>query len=401
MNAPPRPAPAVREQLSRYRSLYQSELYEQVLPFWLRHSLDPECGGYFNCLDEDGSVYDTRKHVWLQGRQVWMMSKIHNRHHGPGQDSPCLKAARLGADFLRRHARAGDRVYFSLTREGAPLSLQRKMFAECFYVMALAEFARASGDESARAEAHQLFARVQDYARQPALLGRPVFDNGQPATSELAVPMILLNLIAELNGPDGQAHADVAQWCVRQIDLHYRPELKLVLETVGADGTPLDTIEGRLLNPGHAIECGWFLLDHAVRTGNPELRQKALHMIDWSFDLGWDTREGGFFYFLDRRGYSPTQLEWSMKLWWPHCEALVALLMAYRETGEPRYFQRFQQVHDYTFAHYPDHRHGEWYGYLDRHGQVNQRFKGGPYKGCFHVPRALYLVLEILKGMVA
>jgi N-acylglucosamine 2-epimerase len=393
------PDAAIRRTLRDYRALYHAELYERVVPFWLNHSLDREYGGYFNCLDEDGSVYDTRKHVWLQGREVWMMSRLHHHHHRPGEDSPYLQAARLGADFLRRHARFGDRCYFSLLRDGKPLSAQRKMFSECFYVMALAGYARASGDDTARAEAHQLFGRVRDYARNPALLGRPVYANGQPATSELAVPMILLNLVQELNGPDRHDYADVSAWCVQQIDRHYRPELRMVLETVGEDGAPLDTIEGRLLNPGHAIECGWFLLNHAVKTGRADLRQKALNMIDWSFDLGWDARDGGLFYFLDRSGRSPVQLEWSMKLWWPHNEALIAFLMAYQVTGEAHYLRRFQQVHDYAFARFPDRKHGEWYGYLDRRGEVTHRFKGGPYKGFFHVPRCLHLVHEMLYSM--
>ena len=383
-----------RAALARLRVQYHAELYDNVLPFWLKHSPDREFGGFFNCLDEDGSVYDTRKNVWLQGREVWMMAKLHNRHHRPGQDSPYLQMARLGADFLRQHARFGDRCYFSLLRNGQPLFAQRKMFSECFYVMALAEYARASGDATARAEAHYMFGKVQEYARNPALLGRPAYDNGLPATSELAVPMILLNLIEELNGPDENGYAEVSAWCVQQIDKHYRPELKMVLETVGQDGTPMDTIEGRLLNPGHAIECGWFLLNYAIKTGHTELRQKALNMIDWSFDLGWDTKYGGIFYFLDRSGRSPTQLEWNMKLWWPHNEALIAFLMAFRATGEARYLARFQQMHDYAFAKFPDPRHGEWYGYLDRHGEVTHRFKGSPYKGCFHLPRALYLALE-------
>ena len=391
--------PEQRQQLEQYQAIYHRELYDNILPFWLKNSLDQECGGYFNCLDEDGSVYDTRKNVWLQVREVWMLSKLHNRHHKPGEDSPYIQAARLGADFLRKHARFGDRCYFSLTREGRPLFAQRKMFSECFYVMGLAEYARASGDATALAEAHFMFGKVQEYAKNPVLLGRPVYDNGLPATSELAVPMILLNLIEELNGPNGSGYEDVSAWCVQQIDKHYRPELKLVLETVGADGTPLDTIEGRLLNPGHAIECGWFLLNYAVKTGNADLRQKALNMIDWSFDLGWDTKYGGIFYFLDRSGRSPAQLEWNMKLWWPHNEALVAFMMAYRVTGEPRYLQRFQQVHDYAFAKFPDRKNGEWYGYLDRHGDVTHRFKGSQYKGFFHVPRALYLVLEELKAL--
>ena len=112
-------------------------------------------------------------------------------------------------------------------------------------------------------------------------------------------------------------------------------------------------------------------------------------MVEWSFTKGWDAKEegGGLLYFMDVDGYSPTQLEWSMKLWWPHCEALVAYSLLYRHTRDYRHLRRFLQVMDYTLGKFSDPEHGEWFGYLDRAGRVSQRFKGGPYKGCFHVPR--------------
>ncbi|MCC5877606.1 MAG: AGE family epimerase/isomerase [Candidatus Sumerlaeia bacterium] len=389
-------------QLQSYQSQYHSELYEHVLPFWLKHSIDPLHGGFFNNLDRDGKVYDTKKHMWLQGRQVWMMSHIHNDLHGPGGESEYLKAAKAGATFLRNHARVADnprRVYFSLHRDGSPHFLQRKMFSECFYVMAMAEYARATGDEGAREEANELFEAVMDYAKDPSLLGRPVYPASTP-TIDLAVPMILLNLVDELNGPGGSGHEDICEWCVGQIRKHVRPELKLVLECVGADGNPVDTPEGRLINPGHAIEAGWFLMNYGKRKGDASLIKMALEMIDWSFDFGWDKEHGGIYYFLDREGYSPIQLEWSMKLWWPHCEALVAFIMAYEETGDSQYLEKFRTVHDYSFEHFSDKKHGEWFGYLDRMGNVTHRFKGGPYKGCFHVPRALFLVEKTLGSIL-
>jgi N-acylglucosamine 2-epimerase len=383
--------------IENYRQKFHAELYENVLPFWMKNSLDHEYGGYFNCLDRDGSVYDTRKHIWLQGREVWMMSKIHNTVGEKGGTSPFLEAATLGANFLRKHARTKEnRVYFSLTREGKPHFMQRKMFSECFYVMAMAEYARAMGDASARKEARTLFDAVLKYAKDPSLLGKPVYKGGK-ATSELAVPMILLNLVEELRDPGEQIYQDVEKWCVKRIDLHYRPDLKLVLETVGADGELLDTPEGRLVNPGHAIECGWFLLSYAQRSKNAALATKALNMIDWSYDYGLDREFGGIYYFLDRTGRSPLQLEWQTKLWWPHCEAMVAFIMAYQHTGDPRYFTLFEEVMDYSFNHFKDPRFGEWFGYLDRRGDVSQRFKGGPYKGCFHVPRSLFLVEKVLR----
>jgi len=384
------------ERVRALRAKFHSELYDNVLPFWLTNSLDREHGGFFNCLDRDGSVYDTKKHIWLQGRQVWMMSKVHNTVAAGKSESQYLDAAHLGARFLRKNARTKDnRVYFSLTREGKPHFMQRKMFSECFYVMAMAEYARATGDKSARKEARCLFESVLEYAKDPSLLGRAVYKGGKP-TSDLAVPMILLNLVEELRDPGETAWADVEKWCVKRIDLHIRPELGLVLETVGVNGELIDSPEGRLVNPGHAIEAGWFLLAYAERNGLKDLAQKALQMMDWSYNYGWDNEYGGIYYFLDRTGRSPLQLEWPMKLWWPHCESMVAFIMAYESTGDARWVRLFDQVTDYSFDHFKDPRFPEWFGYLDRRGDVSQRFKGGPYKGCFHVPRSLFLVEQAL-----
>ncbi len=385
--------------LQKYRELYHNELYQSVIPFWMHHSLDREHGGYFNCLDRDGKVYDEKKHVWLQGRQVWMLSRLHNHFHSQGEESEYLDAARLGMDFLRKHAREGNRVYFCLTRVGGPVYMQRKIFSECFYAMALAEYARASGDESAREEAREMFGHIDRLVKDPAPLGRPIYPN-LPETSELAIPMILLNLIDEINDPGENNYQELAEWCVERIHLHIRPELSLVLETVGADGNLIDTPEGRTVNPGHALETGWFLLNYAEQKQDEALVKTCLNVIDWSFDFGWDEKHNGLLYFLDRDGFSPVQLEWSLKLWWPHCEAVLAFLKAYNATRDVRYFKKFEHVTDYTFKHFPDPEQGEWYGYLTRQGEVNQRFKGGPYKGCFHVPRALFLCDNLIQSLI-
>ncbi|MEN9224756.1 MAG: AGE family epimerase/isomerase [Thermostichus sp. HHBFW_bins_43] len=380
--------------LKTWQERIRQELWQQVIPFWLNYSLDRQCGGYFNCLDRNGQRYDDKKYVWLQGRQVWMLARLCRLYPEHPERQRWLEAALLGLNFLRRFAyRPQDqRVYFCLSREGQPIYLQRKIFSECFYVMALAECSRLFGDPSLIQEAEQMFAAIWSWVghspSSPLPLGRPRWP-GSPAVSELAIPMILLNVIGELAG----SYPEQEQWCLARIRLHHRPELRLVLETVALDGSLLNSPEGRLLNPGHAIEAGWFLLEYGERTGALEgsLQTMALEMIAWSLQVGWDPEEGGLFYFLDREGYSPVQLEWSLKLWWPHCEALVATLAAFVTTGSLEWWRRFEQVADYTFAHFPDPEYGEWFGYLDRQGRVSQRFKGGPYKGCFHVPRALML----------
>lgn len=384
--------------IQHYRQIYEKELFERVLPFWEQHSPDSDHGGYFNCLDQDGTVYDTRKHVWLQGRQVWLFSTLYNNE---AKRPEWLNLAKLGADFLDKHAVRDDhRAYFSLTRTGDPLWMQRKIFSECFCVMAFAEYGRASGNDYFIDKAHTLFNQVWQWKDDLSHVGRPSF-SGQPPSRSLAIPMILLNLIEVLAGDDWHSWRSNIDRCIEDLLLHVHEDRRLVFEHVSPGGDFINTIEGRLLNPGHAIEAGWFMLHWALRLGDESLKQRAVRITRWSLERGWDSAHGGIFYFLDSEGFSPTQLEWNMKLWWPHTEALYACLLNYSVTGSERDLRDFEKVHNYTFSRFPDGDHGEWFGYLDRRGDVSQRFKGGPYKGCFHTPRSLFQCVQLLRRLEA
>jgi len=385
-----------RFEAGKYLDLFRRELLERVIPFWLEHSLDRECGGYFTCLDRDGRVYDTTKFMWLQSRQVWMLSRLYN---SLDKNEVWLDAARLGFEFIRKYGRdqSSGRVYFSLARDGRPLSIQRKIFAEVFYVMALNEYSRAAGDREINKEAVEIFEKVIKWAADPAALGRPLLE-GQRPSSSLAVPMSILWMAEQLGrGGDEKAFQPFIDNSIKGILLHLKSEKKIVLENVAPDGSLLDGTNGRLINPGHAIEAGWFVLEEARKTGDREVKEKALKMIEWSLEKGWDKEYGGIFYFLDAEDFPSPHLEWFMKLWWPHCEAAYATLLAFRETGDKHFAALFQKVADYAFSRFSDPLYGEWFGYLDRHGMPTHTLKGGAYKGFFHVPRFLLLSIKLLE----
>jgi N-acylglucosamine 2-epimerase len=380
--------------ISYYKNKIEHELFESVLPFWAKNSLDNVNGGFYNCLDREGKVYDTRKHVWLQGRQTWMFSKLYNTVH---KDEKWLSIAEIGAKFLlEKTIREDCRVYFSVTEDGKGLWMQRKIFSECFWIMALAEYSRASGEESYLIHAENLLEKVWKWSSDLRLVGQPQFEGAKPM-NQLAIPMILLNLIEEISNGDLSRYQSKIEECVRLIKLHVNEDRKIVFENVAPDGSIINDIDGRLLNPGHAIEAGWFLQHWAQRLGNEELSQLAINMVRWSHSKGWDNEFGGLFYFLDSEGHSPTQLEWDMKLWWPHTEAMYAHLLNYSLTNSTQDFKLFEQVVDYSFEHFSDPEYGEWFGYLNRRGDKTHTFKGGPYKGCFHVPRGLFLCWELLR----
>lgn len=380
--------------LDSLKSELESELYDHILPFWEKYSPDYENGGYFNCLDRDGKIYDTTKHIWLQARQVWMFSKL----YGTVQpDQKWFDLAKLGADFLINHAKTdNNRVYFATNIDGQGKQIQRKIFSECFYVMALNEFGMISGEQRYISEAKQLLTHIWSWTKDLSKVGQFSYLGNTPSQN-LAIPMILLNIFEEVGGDNWMEYESEILECIQEIKEHVDYKQQLVYETVTPSGESMNSIEGRLLNPGHAIEAGWFLLRWAQKLRQIDLQELAFKIIDWSYTLGWDSREGGLFYFLDSKGYSPTALEWDMKLWWPHTEAMYAWMLRYEVSGQQADLERFQEVKEFAFSHFSDPEYGEWFGYLNRAGETTHRFKGGPYKGCFHVPRALYLCIQSLE----
>jgi N-acylglucosamine 2-epimerase len=181
------------------------------------------------------------------------------------------------------------------------------------------------------------------------------------------------------------------------MEVFYQPDTGLILENVNEDGSFFDSFEGRLLNPGHAIEAMWFIMDLGKRLNDTALIERACNIMLQTLEYGWDKEYEGIFYFLDIKGHPPQQLEWDQKLWWVHVEALVALAKGYAYTKNKKCLEWFNKVHQYTWQHFKDAEHDEWFGYLNRRGEVLLNLKGGKWKGCFHVPRALYQVWKTLE----
>ena len=151
------------------------------------------------------------------------------------------------------------------------------------------------------------------------------------------------------------------------------------------------------MNPGHSIEAMWFIMDLGVRLNRPELIDKAVEISLKMVKKGWDEKEGGIFYFMDRLGYPPQQLEWDQKLWWVHLETMICMSKGYLLTGNKESLEWFERVHDYAWSHFKDPEYPEWFGYLNRKGEVLLPLKGGKWKGCFHVPRGMYQCWQIME----
>ena len=374
---------------------YKSELLDRVVPFWLEKSQDEEFGGYFTCLDRDGSVYDTDKFIWLQGREVWMFSKLYNEVE---QRKEWLDCAIQGAEFLKKHGHDGNlNWYFALDRQGNPLVEPYNIFSYTFAVIAFGQLAKATGSEEYAKIAKDTFDIVLSKVDNPK--GR--WSKASPGARQMKtfdLPMILCNVALEIEHLlDPDFLQQTIDTCLHEVlDVFYRPELGLIVEALGKDGELVDSLDGRKLNPGHAIESCWFIMDLGKRLGRQDLIDKAVEICLSEAKYGWDEQYGGIFYFMDRLGKPRHELEFDQKLWWVHLEALISFIKGYQLTGRKECLEWFERIHKYTWEHFRDEEYPEWFGYLNRRGEVLLPLKGGKWKGCFHVPRGLLNCWKIL-----
>jgi N-acylglucosamine 2-epimerase len=391
------------ERIDELITIYRDGLLNDTVPFWTRHAPDREHGGFMTFLDADGSVVSTDKPIWVAGRVTWLYATLYNNVE---RKPEWLELSKHGLEFLKKYAFDKDgRMFYSVTRDGRPLRKRRYLFSECFGVMAFAEYAKASGDPAALQKAREIYQLMLRYHRTPGLLEPKII----PSTRQLkglAMPMVFLCIsqVIRQADPNEPLYDETISKSIAEVrDDFVKPEFKCVLETVGPKGEFLDEPTGRIVNPGHAIEVAWFILEEYRHRKDPALLELGLKILDWSLAIGWDEQFGGILYFRDCKGRPCEPYEHDMKLWWPHNEAIYATLLAHHLSGDAKYEQWHQRIHDWSYAHFPDNKNGEWFGYLHRDGSISSTLKGNMWKGPFHLPRMqLYCwkLLEQIRGSV-
>lgn len=393
----------IKEYIKQWAESYKTDLTENIMPFWMEHGWDKVNGGVYTCLDRDGSLIDTTKSVWFQGRFAFICAYAYNNVE---KNPMWLEAAKSTLDFIEKHCfDENGRMYFSVTAEGKPLRMRRYVFSETFAAIAMSEYALATGEQKYAERALQIFKDTQRFLTTPGILA-PKFEESVQLQSH-SIIMILINVGScirkVINDPKLTEQIDESIAKLKKFFIH--PEFKCLLETVGKNGEFVDTCMGRTINPGHCIETSWFILDVAKQRGwDKEITDMALQIFDWSWDWGWDKQYGGIINFRDCRNLPVQDYSQDMKFWWPQTETIIASLYAYLATGDDEYIYKHQRISEWTYAHFPDTEFGEWYGYLHRDGTVAQPAKGNLFKGPFHIPRmmikAYSLCQEILNKEV-
>ncbi len=381
--------------MTRLADFYQRQLLEDCLPFWFPRAVDEMHGGFVHCFDRDGTLVDDDKSVWAQGRMSWMLLTLYQELE---QRPEWLAWAESGLAFLEQKCvdPADGRMFFHVARDGTPIRKRRYAYSESFAAIAQAAHASVTGGSASAERARHWFDRFTDWNFTPGRMP-PKFTGVRPLEG-IGTRMITLVTAQELRKHLGE-DSHFTKWIDRCLDdlvrLFVKPELKVVMESVSPDGGISDHFDGRLLNPGHAIEAAWFVLAEARHRQDDTLLKLGCDMLDWMWERGWDQEYGGLFYFRDVHG-KPVQEYWhDMKFWWPHDEALIATLLAWHLTGDLKYSGWHEQLRAWAFQHFADPEHGEWFGYLHRDGTPSNTLKGTLWKSFFHHPRALWMCHQL------
>ncbi|MBK5202079.1 MAG: AGE family epimerase/isomerase [Spirochaetaceae bacterium] len=382
--------------LDTIRELYINQLINGELEFWLKYGMDGINGGIYTALDEDGSIIDTDKSVWFQGRALWVFATAYEKYG----DIRYLNACDSLINFIDNHCFDSDgRMFFKVSKVGNPIVKRiRYFFSETFAIIGYATYARITGKEEYNQKSLKLLEFVENLRTTEGLL----IPKTMRESKAFGGPMILLNVLSEVKQSNPSQSKELDEYMDKLIEEvknnFVREDLQLVLEQVGMDGSfQADHFEGRIINPGHAIEASWFIMKMGIDRNNDELINLGLKIYDWMFEEGWDKEFGGIIQYTDALKKPLAEYHQDMKFWWPQCEALIASLYAYKLTKKQIYMDNFIMVNDYIQNHFVDNLNGEWYGYLHKDGTLATKLKGNFYKGPFHIPRMYMICISLIE----
>ncbi len=388
--------------LPEFLDFYKSELLDNVIPWWMKHAIDWDNGGIYQFMEPDGTVVSEDKYLWSQLRALYTWSALYNRM---GKRWEWLEVAEHIFNFVVDHGRDedGQWVYW-VDKDGNVKEGANSIYSDGFAILSMTEYARATGDEQAIDIALETFENANSRLTRPGsyLTAPYVVPDGAKAHG---VSMIFSSVFHELGTllDDEEILRAGHDHALQVMDQFRKPELRRILEYVALDGSALDIPEGRVVVPGHAIECMWFMIHIFRDRGEIDRIMQAIETIRWHIEASWDKEFGGMLLAVDVDGtQEPKWDHHEKKFWWPHTEAMYALLLAYEYTEEKWCLDWHRRVHEYAYSHFPVKGHGEWYNRLDHEGKVPDGVLSllpVPIKDPFHLPRALMMCIDVLERL--
>jgi mannobiose 2-epimerase len=397
--------------LQEFRKRVESELKEDILPFWLKYAIDEEYGGFrgriSNTLEIDPHA---EKGLILNARILWTFSHAYDICG----DVNFLRTAERAYDYLTTcfWDREFGGFYWLVDYQGRPLDTRKKIYGQAFGVYALAEYFLAARREDSLQRAIQLYELIEKssydgsrggyfetYNRDWTLaadqrLSDVDLDEKKSMNTHLHVLEALATLLRARRA--GQLRDRLSELIRLFLDYIIDPRTFHFRMFFDEDWHP----RSDHVSFGHDIEGSWLLCEAAETLGDAAIRarveQAAVKMADAVLTQAIDS-DGGLLYEAGPQGIIDDD-----KHWWPQAEAVVGFLNAYQLSGQERFFEASRNSWRFIEDHIVDRRHGEWFWKVSREGVPgDDKYKVDPWKCPYHNSRTCFEVMERLDRIAA
>jgi mannobiose 2-epimerase len=390
----------------------RQELVGNILPFWMRHAVDRENGGFHGTIDCDLNIEkEAPRASVINTRILWTFSAACRLIGGEYRET-----ADWAYDYVTNKFWDPEfgGLYWMVDHRGRPISTRKQIYAQAFGIYALAEYFRATGNAASLDLARRLFGLIEEHSYDP------VFKGYLEARDREWKPLADVRLSEkDLNSPKSMnTHLHVMEgytnllraWRDPALEAKLAELLELTMDRI-VDGTTghvrmffderWNSFSGHV-SFGHDIESSWLIVEAAEVLGDAGLieraRKLAVAMAAAVYAQGLD-RDGSLFYAADASGV----LVDSKKHWWAQAEAVVGFYNAYQISGEARFLTAARRAWDYIEAKVVDRVHGEWHAKLTPGGvpltaeEDADAYLVGPWKCPYHNARVCYEMIERLK----
>ncbi len=396
--------------LSTLASRAEAELKTDILPFWIKNTVDHERGGFYGLINNDMKVFkDAPRGMLLTARILWTYSSAFRKY----QDPQYLEMARWAyADLEARFLDKQHGGYFwSVKVDGTPLQDGKQIYGHTFAIYALSEFFRATGEKPALDRAIEVYRLIEKYSRdrknggyydflsrdwklQKSKLGMFGTDYDKSQNTTLHLMEAYANLLRAW--PDTQLRSDLRTVVEIMTTRILNKEGKHLILYFDADWTPRSEVKSF----GHDIEANWLLTDAAEAIGDPELlkaiNKTSLALAEATLAEGLD-KDGSLFYEATPKGISDSDKEW-----WAQIEAAVGFLNAYQLSGDVKFLTAAQGLWNFCEKSMIDRQNGEWFFRVTKAGKVVRGgAKVGMWKCPYHNARGCMEIVDRVRAITA
>lgn len=381
-----------------------NELTKNILPFWMERMVDEKNGGFFGQINgENKLVSEAPKGGILNARILWTFSSaVLNL-----KNSQYLKYAERAKNYILNHffdAENGG-TYWMLHADGTPADTKKQIYSQAFFIYALTELHRASGDEECLSKAKDLFHLIEKHSFDSEKNGYfEAYSRDWQLLDDLRLSEKDANEKKTMN-----THLHILEaytnlyrvWKDENLEKQLQNLIELFLTKIINPRTHhLDLFfdedwncKSTIISYGHDIECAWLLNEAADVLGNENLMNRVFKetlLVTEASSEGIQSNGG----LINEKNYQTGHTDKNFD-WWPQAEGMVGFFHAFQQTKNEYYALRTASIWSFIQENIIDHDEGEWFWSVTETGIKNTKDdKAGFWKCPYHNSR---MCLEMIR----